>query len=137
MISKLTHVTILVKDYNEALEFYVSKLGFTVVTDMKVPNGGRFVSIAPKEQTGLEIILQKPSDTPYYNAEQANRLESFIGSIPWWIFEVNDCQKTFEKRSSKGVKFTSTPKQQPWGTSVNFEDLYGNKFMIIEPSSSS
>lgn len=91
MISKLTHVTILVRDYDEALEFYSNKLGFVVKTDMTDTNGGRFLSIALKEQTGLEIILQKPSDTPYYNAKQAERLESFIGSVPWWIFEVDNC----------------------------------------------
>jgi hypothetical protein len=93
------------------------------------------LSIAPKKQTGLEIILQKPSDTPHYRAEPVERLEPFIGSIPWWIFEVDDCRKTFEELSNKGVIVEGKPKQQPWGTSVNFEDLYGNKFMLLEPSS--
>jgi catechol 2,3-dioxygenase-like lactoylglutathione lyase family enzyme len=131
MISKLTHVTILVKDYDQALEFYVNKLGFVVVEDMTDVNGGRFLSVAPKDG-GTEIILQKPADTPFYSPEQGERLESFIGNIPWWIFEVDDCQKTFNELSSKGVKFENTPEQKPWGRSVNFEDLYGNKFMLLE-----
>ncbi|MGL4612042.1 MAG: VOC family protein [Trueperaceae bacterium] len=135
MITKLTHVSILVKDYDEALELYVGKLGFVVITDMTDTNGGRFLSVAPEKQERLEIILQQPSDTPYYNKENAKRLESFIGSIPWWIFEVHNCQETFEELSNKGVKFDGTPKQQPWGTSANFEDLYGNKFILLEPSS--
>jgi catechol 2,3-dioxygenase-like lactoylglutathione lyase family enzyme len=131
MITKLTHVTVLVKDYDEALEFYVSKLGFGIVADMSDAKGGRFLSVAPKDG-GIEIILQKPSDTPFYKVEEAERLEQFIGSIPWWIFKVDDCQQTFEELSSKGVKFVDKPEKKPWGTSVNFEDLYGNKFMLLE-----
>jgi catechol 2,3-dioxygenase-like lactoylglutathione lyase family enzyme len=133
VITKLTHVTILVKDYDEALEFYVNKLGFSVVVDMKDEHGGRFLGLALKEGD-IEIVLQKPSDIPYYTPEQAHRLEQSIGSIPWWIFKVDDCQQTFEELSGKGVKFENTPDRKPWGTSVNFEDLYGNKFMLLELS---
>lgn len=122
MIKRLTHVTIMVCDQDEALEWYTQKLGFRKVHDERntVP-GFRWLTIAPARQEIPEIVLLKAQDG---NA---------VGRGTVWVLETDDCRRTYEELRARGVTFRSAPEDAPWGVSVVFEDLYGNQFNLVEP----
>lgn len=130
MIENMTHVMLLVKDYDEALDFYTNKLGFKKVTDVSAMPGMRFLSVAPKGQ-GTEIVLVKP--TPMmYGEEGAKRMTELIGKHPGWLFKVDDCKKTCEELKAKGVRVVKEPGPAPFGIQAVIIDLYGNSMILVE-----
>lgn len=131
MIKRLSHVTILVKDIDEALEFYTHKLGFVKVTDNAFGPGERWVTVAPKGQKDIEIILQKPSPAMHGKAG-AKRMLAQVGKAPTWVFRVDDCQKACTALKKKGVQIVSGPEALPYGVEAVFLDLYGNSFVLME-----
>jgi predicted enzyme related to lactoylglutathione lyase len=131
MIERLSHVTIVVRDIDEALDFYVRKLGFMKVTDNAVDGGYRWVTVAPKGQQGLEIVLQHP-DPVMHGKEGARRLAKEIGKGTTWVLRVDDCRKTCEQLRKKGVEILQEPETLPYGTEAVFADLYGNRFVLAE-----
>ena len=131
MIERLSHVTIIVGDIDEALDFYTKKLGFMKVTDNNVGGGYRWVTVAPKSQKGLEIVLQHP-DPAMHGAAGAKLLEKEIGKGTTWVFKVDDCKKTCDRLRKKGVEILQEPETLPYGVEAVFADLYGNKFVLME-----
>ncbi len=131
MIERLSHVTIVVEDIDEALDFYVKKLGFMKVTDNAVDGGYRWVTVAPKGQKDLEIVLQHP-DSGMHGDEGARMLKKEIGKGTTWVFRVDDCKKTCEQMRKKGVEILQEPEALPYGTEAVIADLYGNKFVLME-----
>lgn len=133
MITKLIRVTILVRDQDEALKFYTEKLGLEKKADMTFGPGMRWLTVAPKDQKDLEIVLLKPE--PAMNGDEvAKVLASRVGQGTPWVLATDNCQKTYEDLVSRGVKFTTPPKQQMYGVEAVFEDLYGNPFSLLQPS---
>ncbi len=130
MIEKLSIVPIIVKDLDEALEFYTEKLGFEIVTDVMGPI--HFLTVAPKLGKETEILLQVP-DPEMMGEEKAAELTNQIGKSNW-IFKVDDCEKTVEELREKGVKILKEPWKLPYGTQAIIADLYGNTFLLREPS---
>ncbi|MFI5341014.1 MAG: VOC family protein [Candidatus Methylomirabilales bacterium] len=122
MIKRLTHVTIMVRDQDEALDWYTRKLGFKKVHDERgtIP-GLRWPTIAPAGQESPEIVLLKAQDG------------DAVGRGAMWVLEADDCRKTYEELRARGVTFRSAPEDAPWGVSAVFEDLYGNQFNLVEP----
>jgi predicted enzyme related to lactoylglutathione lyase len=131
MIERLSHVTTIVKDIDEALDFYTKKLGFMKVTDNRIGDGYRWVTVAPKGQQGLEIVLQHP-DPAMHGAEGAKELMKEIGKGTTWVFKVDDCKKTCDQLRKKGVEILQEPEALPYGVEAVFEDLYGNRFVLME-----
>lgn len=128
MIDQLTHITILVRDIDEALKFYIEKFGFALHTDAVMPDGFRWVTVCPKGQKNMEFALMKAQ-----TAEELERVGAQVGQQQsLGIFETKDCRATYQELKAKGVKFLGEPKEEPWGTGVGFEDLYGNKFYLNE-----
>jgi len=125
MITQLTHITILVKDIDEALQFYTQKLGFDLHTDAIMPDGFRWVTVCPKEQSNMEFALMKAQTT-----KELERVGAQVGQQSLGILATHDCMKTYKELKAKGVKFLGEPKVEPWGTGVILEDLYGNKFYL-------
>ena len=129
MIEKLLFIPLIVKDLDEALEFYTEKLGFEKVTDVKGPI--HFLTVAPKKGKDTEIFLQEPD--PKINGEEiAADLISQIGKTSF-IFKVDNCVSTVEELRKKGVKILMEPQTQPYGTQAIIADLYGNSFVLREP----
>ncbi len=123
-ISRLTHVTIVVRDQDEALAWYQDKFGFEVVTDdSETIPGSRWLTVKPKEQEGLEIILF-PAQQEYEKA--------WVGQGALWVLETDDCRKTCEELEAKGVKILTPPQERPWAIMATVEDLYGNPFNLME-----
>ena len=139
MKMRLTHVTVVVKDQEEALRWYTEKLGFEKRADDSTTMPGlRWLTVAPQGQTEPEIVLNQP-DTRIMGKEHdemMNRLRSSIGKNPTWVLWTDDCMRTYEELVKRGVKFPFPPQRQPWGLSAVFEDLYGNPYNLLEPPSS-
>ena len=131
MIKRLSHVTILVKDIDEALDFYTNKLGLVKVTDNSFGPGERWVTVAPRGQKDIEIVLQKPS-AAMHGAEGAKKMLKQVGKAPAWVFRVDDCRKACDKLRKKGVRIVSGPEALPYGVEAVFADLYGNSFVLME-----
>jgi predicted enzyme related to lactoylglutathione lyase len=125
MLTKLSVVTILVRDQDEALKFYTETLGLEKMDDINFGPGNRWLTVACPQQKELQIFLAKADSF-------GMDLMDHVGKLPTWAFGTDNCQQTFEELSGRGVKFTETPKQQPWGIQAVFEDLYGNKFAVVE-----
>lgn len=131
MIQRLSHVTVIVKDIDEALNFYTQKLGFEKVMDTPMGPGMRWVTVAPKGQKDLEIVLQKPSPEMQGEAAAKEILKQ-VGKGTAWVFQVDSCQKTCDELRKKGVQIAREPEKLPFGTEAIFTDLYGNAFILLE-----
>ena len=131
MIKKLTHVTVIVNDQDEALKWYTETLGFEKRDDSKIGDM-RWLTVAPPKGE-VAIVLQKPVPAIHGGEEGVNTLLKRVGQGTWWVLQVEDCHEVFDDLKVKGVKFMEDePQQMPWGISANFFDLYGNPFNIIE-----
>jgi predicted enzyme related to lactoylglutathione lyase len=132
MITELNVVTIIVRDYDEALSFYTEKLGLRKMSDDMFGPGVRWVTVAPAGQNAPVITLQKP-EPAMHGEEQAKEMLKLVGKNPTWSFNTDDCRKTYEELSARGVHFSEPPSEQMWGVQAVFEDLYGNSFALVEP----
>jgi predicted enzyme related to lactoylglutathione lyase len=126
-------IPVLVKDQDEALHFYTEKLGLEKRSDVCFGPGMRWLTVAPKGQKKPEIALAKP-DVALHGEERTRELMERIGQGAPWVFGTNDCHKTYEMLSARGVKFLSAPTKQLYGTEAIFEDPYGNRFSLLEQS---
>lgn len=129
MIKRLSIVPLIVKDLDDAFEFYTDKLGFEKVTDVKGPI--HFLTVAPKEGKDTEILLQVP-DPNTMGEERAAELMNQIGNNSF-IFIVDNCESTVEELRKKGVEILLEPQTQPYGTQAIIADLYGNSLVLREP----
>ena len=148
MIQKMSHAIVYVTDQDQAKDFYVGKLGFDVKVDQSLPNGFRWLTVAPKGQTDLELILMKVgSGTDFIKMkggkteESAKKdLEAQIalltkGVFSGGAFQTADCRKTYQELKEKGVEFVSEPKDQFYGVEAVFKDPFGNWFSMSQPKS--
>jgi predicted enzyme related to lactoylglutathione lyase len=125
MLTKLSVVTILVRDQDEALQFYTEKLGLEKMDDIVMGEGGRWLTVTAPEQKDLQIFLAKADSF-------GMDLMEHVGRAPAWAFATDNCQATYETLAARGVKFTSPPKEKPYGIEAAFEDLYGNVFAVVQ-----
>ncbi len=133
MITKLSRVTILVPDYDEALRFYSDQLGFEKRADFAFGQGMRWVTVAPPQQREVEIVLQVPV-AAFHGEEHAREMLAHVGQQPTWVFETDDCQAEYTTLTERGVTFTQAPKSEPYGTEALFQDPYGNTYSLLQPS---
>ena len=125
MIRRVTRITIVVKDQDEALKWYMEKLGFEKRADNQM-GPMRWLTVAPKEQRDLEIVLASPK---WYGGPGS---ETLIGKGTTIVLDSDDCVGDYEALVKRGVMFTSPPKDVPYGVSVVFNDLYGNPWNILQ-----
>jgi predicted enzyme related to lactoylglutathione lyase len=133
VITRLSHVTILVHDQDEALRFYTEKLGFEKRSDVAFGPGMRWLTVAPAGQSDLEIVLQKP-DPAMHGEESAQQMQEMVGRGTTWVFECDDCRATYATLRERGVEFQSELREEPYGIEAVFVDLYGNSFSLLQPS---
>ena len=134
MIQRLSHATLYVLDQDAAKDFYVNKLGFEARMDAKMDNGFRWLTVSPKGQPDLQIILMQV-DGPYIQPEAAAALRTLLmeGKINGGVLQTSDCRKTYEELKAKGVEFVSPPKEQFYGVEAVMKDNSGNWFSMTEP----
>lgn len=131
--TQLTIISILVADQDEALRFYTEKLGLEKRSDISFGPGLRLLTVAPKGQKKPEIALAKP-DVSLHGPEHVQQLMERVGQGLPWVFDTDDCHKTYERLLARGVKFISGPIKQLYGVEAIFADPYGNTFSLLEPS---
>jgi catechol 2,3-dioxygenase-like lactoylglutathione lyase family enzyme len=127
MGKKIGFVTILVKDYDEAIKFYKEKLGFVLLADNSFGNGMRWVNVAPSSNNETSIVLVE-ADT----IEKMERLGSQAANHVFLVIHTDDCRSDYEEMKARGVHFFGEPGDVPWGVEVVFEDLYGNRFDLVQ-----
>ena len=134
MISKLSHATIWVLNQDEAFDFYVNKLGFEVRTDAKMDNGFRWLTVGPKEQKDLEIVLMLIQPGIMMDEKSASQLKALVqgGFLGAGAFETPDCRKTYEELKGRGVLFKSAPEEKFYGIEAVFKDNSGNWFSLTQ-----
>ncbi|GAA0374967.1 VOC family protein [Bacillus horti] len=121
------HLTILVKDYDEAIAFYKEKAGFELLADNDFGNGMRWVSLAPSKESQAAIVLVK-ADTDEKLERVGNQFADHVGIV----VETDDCRRDYEAMKAAGVRFLGEPNEVPWGIEVVFEDLYGNRIDLLQ-----
>lgn len=134
MITRISHYTIYVLDQDQAYDFYVNKLGFEVATDATMDSGFRWLTVRPKDQKDIEIVLMLVKAGAMYDEQTAAQLRGLIqkGKLGSGVFETNDCRATYAELKAKGVEFMSEPKEQFYGTEALFKDNSGNWFSLSE-----
>jgi catechol 2,3-dioxygenase-like lactoylglutathione lyase family enzyme len=124
---KIGHITILVKNFDKAITFYVEKMGFLKRQDTKLWGDMRWVTVSPKDQLDLELTFVL-ADTE----EKVKALGKQAGDHALFTLETDDCKPDYEAMKAKGIKFYGEPTKQMWGTEVVFEDLYGNLYDLVQ-----
>ena len=129
MNQSLGLVALLVRDYDEALAFFVGTLGFQLVEDTVVPEQSkRWVVVSPPGATESRLLLAKAS-----SAEQQSRIGAQTGGRVFLFLYTDDFWRDYEAYKAKGVEFVRAPKQEPYGTVAVFLDLYGNMWDLLQP----
>lgn len=134
MVQRMSHVTIYVLDQDSAYDFYVNKLQFEVRTDAKMDNGFRWLTVGPKGQSDVEIVLMPSGAGPMMDEETSTMLRTLIrkGTMGAGVFETADCQKTYEELKARGVEFKSPPTARFYGIEALFKDDSGNWFSLTQ-----
>jgi catechol 2,3-dioxygenase-like lactoylglutathione lyase family enzyme len=122
-------VALLVRDYDEAKAYYTNVLGFTVVEDTDLGHGKRWVIVAPPGTRETSVLLARAA-TP----EQRARIGDQTGGRVFLFLHTDDFQRDFRALSARGVKFLEAPRQETYGTVAVFEDLYGNRWDLLQRS---
>jgi catechol 2,3-dioxygenase-like lactoylglutathione lyase family enzyme len=131
MKQSLGLVSLVVRDYDEALEFFVGNLGFVLVEDTYVPEQSkRWVVVSPPGASESRLLLARAS-----SPEQESRIGAQTGGRVFLFLYTNDFWRDYELYKARGVEFVRAPKQEPYGTVAVFKDLYGNMWDLLQPCS--
>jgi len=126
-LSSLALVTLVVRDYDEAIEFFRDALRFTRVEDRLLEGGKRWVVMAPAGPTGASLLLARA-----VSPEQSSRVGNQTGGRVAFFLETPDFEADYAHLRSRGVRFAEEPRHEPYGTVAVFFDLYGNKWDLVE-----
>lgn len=123
-------MTLVVADYDAAITFYRDQLGFALLADTDMGSGKRWVVVGPAEGGGARLLLAK-ADGPEQNDAVGNQ----TGGRVMGFIETNDFASTHADMLARGVEFVEAPRHEVYGSVAVFQDLYGNKWDLIEPKS--
>ncbi len=128
MKQAIVHVALVVRDYDEAIEFYTNKLHFTLVEDTYQPEQDkRWVVISPPGSLCTTLLLaraSKPEQEPFVGNQSGGRVFLFLNTDDFW--------RDYNDMVSKGIKFVRKPKKESYGMVAVFEDLYGNLWDLLQ-----
>jgi catechol 2,3-dioxygenase-like lactoylglutathione lyase family enzyme len=123
-------VSLVVDDYEEALAFFIGKLGFDLVEDTAVPEQSkRWVVVTPPGASDSRLLLAKAA-----TEDQKSHVGSQTGDRVFLFLYTDDCWRDYERYKAHGIVFVREPKREPCGMVAVFEDLYGNLWDLLEPS---
>jgi catechol 2,3-dioxygenase-like lactoylglutathione lyase family enzyme len=127
LAQRIALATLVVRDYDEALAFFVDRLGFEVAEDAPLPSGKRWVVVAPLGNGGARLLLARadgPEQAAAVGRQAAGRVVLFL--------ETDDFARDHAAYLARGVRFVEEPRRESYGTVAVFEDLYGNRWDLIE-----
>lgn len=123
----IAHVALVVRDYDEAIDFYTHVLGFELIEDRSINSDKRWVLVAPQGGEGAALLLAKAS-----NDAQQTRIGDQTGGRVFLFLYTDDFERDHRRMLSLGVRFTERPRNEAYGIVAVFEDLYGNRWDLIE-----
>lgn len=128
MKQEIVHIALVVRDYDEAIEFYTQKLNFTLIEDIYQPEQDkRWVVVAPPNSKGTTVLLaraSKPIQKEFIGNQSGGRVFLFLNTDDFW--------RDYNEMLSKGIKFVREPKEANYGLVAVFEDLYGNLWDLLQ-----
>lgn len=128
MRQAIIHVALVVRDYDEAIQYYCEKLHFTLVEDTYQPEQEkRWVVVAPPGSSGATLLLARaatPEQAAFIGRQSGGRVFLFLSTDDFW--------RDYNEMLSKGIRFVREPKEASYGTVAVFEDLYGNLWDLIQ-----
>lgn len=128
MNQSIVHIALVVRDYDEAIEFYTQKLHFTLVEDTYQPEQDkRWVVVAPPGSTGTTLLLaraSKPEQEPFIGNQTGGRVFLFLNTDDFW--------RDYHDMKAKSINSIREPKEESYGTVAVFEDLYGNRWDLLQ-----
>ncbi|MCS6132683.1 VOC family protein [Clostridium botulinum] len=128
MIQSVVHIALVVKDYDEAIDFYTKKLHFILVEDTyQSEQDKRWVVVSPPGSNGTTILLARASKSeqePFIGNQAGGRVFLFLGTDDFW--------RDYNEMKNIGIEFIRKPKEQDYGTVAVFKDLYGNLWDLVE-----
>ena len=129
MNQRIAHISLVVKDYDDAIEFYTKKLNFTLLEDTKIDENKRWVMVAPPGAKECCLLLAKAS-----NERQTESVGNQTGGRVGFFLFTDDFWRDYNTMTDRNINFIRTPTEFEHGTVAVFEDLYGNLWDLIEPS---
>ncbi len=129
MTQTIARLALVVRDYDDALAFYVGTLGFTLVEDTYIAaQDKRWVVVVPPGSSGPSLLLARA-----VNAEQSARVGNQTGGRVFLFLHTDDFWRDYNAYRSKGVTFVREPSEESYGTVAVFKDLYGNLWDLVQP----
>ena len=131
MPQSLHSITLLVRDYDEAISYFTLKLGFSLADDFPLSEEKRWIRVVPRDSSGPAILLARastPSQEKLIGKQTGGRVAFFLRTDDFW--------SDYKKMKSQGVAFTEEPRKETYGTVVVFRDLCGNKWDLVQPQES-
>lgn len=127
MPQTLAHISLLVRDYDEAIAYFTTALGFQLVEDSPLDENKRWVLVAPAGLHGTSLLLAKAS-----TAEQIAHIGNQTGGRVFLFLHTDDFWRDYHAMKARNVKFIETPREEKYGAVAVFEDLYGNKWDLLQ-----
>ena len=128
MKQSIAHIALIVRDYDEAIAFYIQKLHFTLLENSyQSEQDKRWVVVAPPGSSGTTLLLaraSKPEQVPFIGNQSGGRVFLFLSTDNFW--------RDYNEMVSKGIEFVREPKEADYGTVAVFKDLYGNLWDLLE-----
>lgn len=127
MQQSIAHMALVVRDYDEAIDYYTRTLGFTLLEDTRLSAEKRWVLVSPPGDGATSLLLAKAA-----NPQQANRIGNQTGGRVFLFLRTDDFHRDHRAMLARGVCFVEDPREESYGTVAVFEDLYGNRWDFIE-----
>ncbi|WP_410743490.1 VOC family protein [Citrobacter meridianamericanus] len=122
----LAYVSIVVDDYDNAIDYYTNKLGFTLIEDVAQP-GKRWVVVSPNPNSDCNLLLSKAA-----NENQEKFIGNQCGGRVFLFLQTDDFWRDYNAMKLAGVKFCESPREEEYGTVAVFEDIYGNRWDLLQ-----
>lgn len=132
MDQRIVYLTIVVDNYDEAIQFYTEQIGFRLLEDTRLGDAKRWVAVAPRGTGGCGLLLAQAA-----NDEQRSRIGNQTGGRVFLFLHTDDFWRDYHRLLANNVRFVRPPVEESYGTVAVFEDLYGNRWDLIQPASES
>lgn len=129
MRQRIAHIALVVRDYDEAIDFYTNKLNFHLIEDTPLTEEKRWVLVAPSGAKECCLLLARAA-----NEQQALSIGNQTGGRVFLFLYTDDFWRDYNNMIAKNIHFVRPPKQEEYGMVAVFEDLYGNQWDLLEPS---
>jgi catechol 2,3-dioxygenase-like lactoylglutathione lyase family enzyme len=129
LVRSIAALTLVVRDYDEAIAWYTRALGFTLLEDTPLGEGKRWVRVGAPGSRGPALLLARA-----VNFEQESRIGNQTGGRVFLLLHTPDFYTDYYRMQREGVRFVEQPRQESFGMVVVFEDLYGNKWDLVQPA---